>query len=429
MTDRDTHLPPGPSFGPRVQGQLIRHVQLPLLELCRRRYGNAFTLRPGPQMRVVLADPSAIRVVFRAPPEVVCAGQNNAPLLPIFGPDSILLSDGEEHLRKRRRLLAVFREKDVERTEGMVEEIALRHIARWPRDETFSLHARLRELAFDALASVAFNGAPEVNDRVSQAFDRLMRRSAPPLTDQLRAWARGRSPWSDFEPARDGLDAVLYDQIAQMRGAGGEDASILDHLMSVRGDHGESLSDTTLRDELATLIVAGHETTASALAWLFNFVFRDRDLYEALKREARGPEVTLLNATITETLRLGPVVLGVGRALAEPLQISDWLLPTGTLVAASAYLTHRRADLFPQPLRFRPTRFLDASPGAYEFLPFGGGARRCLGASFADREIRVIARAMLRSIDLRGLRRRAVRPQRRGPIYAPSGGVPVLISS
>lgn len=214
-----------------------------------------------------------------------------------------------------------------------------------------------------------------------------------------------------------------------MRAGDAEDASILDQLMSARGEHGEALSDSTLRDELATLIVAGHETTASTLAWMFNFVLRDRELYGALKQEAQGSGAQLLNATITEALRLGPVVLGVGRALTEPLQVGDWVLPGGTLAVASAYLTHRREDLFVRPLHFDPERFLDTSPEAYEFLPFGGGARRCLGASFADREIRVIARTMLRSIDLRGLRRRAVRPQRRGPIYAPSGGVPVLARS
>jgi len=404
-----------------------------MLEACRRRYGDAFTLRPGGPTRVVVSHPELIRAVFTAPPEVARAGESNVALMPIFGSRSILLSDGEDHLRKRRLLLGPFHARRIEAAKSAVERIADEHVASWPRGEVFKLHERLRALSFDVLTRVIFGlDDRRMREDVALAFDRLMRASTPPSRRQLLYRLSGRSPWDAFWTAKAEAERLLAERIAAVRarddhGDGDGDASILDLLAAARDENGRPMSDVELRDELTTLIVAGHESTASTLAWLFHFVLRDHRLYAELRSEYAGGDTPRLDAAIAEAQRLGPVIPWMGRALAEPFAVGDWVVPAGMLVVASAYLVHRQPDVYDDPLRFRPDRFRDGNTFGYAFIPFGGGPRRCLGAGFAMLEVRTIARTVLRGVDLRSARRRPARPERRGPIYAPRGGVPVRV--
>jgi cytochrome P450 family 135 len=424
-------LPPGPPFPARLQELLLKTQPLRTLEACRRRYGDAFTLRPGGPTRVVVSHPQLIRAVFSAPPDVARAGESNLALMPIFGSGSILLSDGEAHLRKRRLMLGPFDAHRVEAAEATIGRIAGEHVVSWPRGRVFRLHERLRALSFDVLTRVIFDLDDErVREDVALTFDRLMRTSTPPGRRQLLDRLSGRSPWDPFWAAKTRTERLLGDRIAAVRarngdGDGHREASILDLLAAARDENGRPMSDEELRDELTTLIVAGHESTASTLAWLFHFVLGDRRLYDELRSEAAGDDTPRLDAAIAEAQRLGPVIPWMGRVLAEPFAVGDWHLPAGTLVVASAYLVHRRPDVYNDPLRFRPDRFRNGNPFGYAFIPFGGGPRRCLGAGFATLEVRTIARSVLRGADLRRVWRRPVRPERRGPIYAPGGGVPV----
>jgi cytochrome P450 family 135 len=427
-------LPPGPPLPPRLQELLLKTQPLRTLEACRRRYGDAFTLRPGGPTRVVISHPELIRAVFTAPPEVARAGESNLALMPIFGSGSILLSDGEAHLRKRRLMLGPFDAHRVEAAEVTIGRIADEHVGSWPRGRVFRLHERLRALSFDVLTRVIFDlDDRRVREDVARTFDGLMRTSTPPGRQQLVYRLSGRSPWDPFWAAKSRTEHLLADRIAAVRardgdGDGHRQASILDLLAAARDENGRPMSDDELRDELTTLIVAGHESTASALGWLFHFVLRDRHLYDELRSESDGDETPRLDAAIAEAQRLGPVIPWMGRALAEPLAVGDWRLRAGTLVVASAYLVHRRPDVYDDPLRFRPDRFRDGNAFGYAFIPFGGGPRRCLGAGFATLEMRTIARSVLRGADLRRAWRRPVRPERRGPIYAPGGGVPVRVA-
>jgi cytochrome P450 family 135 len=428
-------LPPGPPLPPRLQELLLKTQPLWMLEACRRRYGDAFTLRPGGPTRVVVSHPELIRAVFTAQPEVARAGESNLALMPIFGSRSILLSDGEDYLRKRRLLLAPFHARRIEAAEAAIEPIADEHLASWPRGEVFPLHERLRALSFDVLTRVIFGlDDRRVREDVALAFDRLMRASTPPSRRQLLYRLSGRSLWNQFWTAKAETERLLAERIAAVRARGGHgdgdgdrDASILELLVAARDESGRPMSDEELRDELTTLIVAGHESTASTLSWLFHFVLRDRRLYAELRSESAGEDTPRLDAAIAEAQRLGPVIPWMGRALAEPFVVGDWVVPAGMLVVASAYLVHRRPDIYDDPLRFRPDRFRDGNAFGYAFIPFGGGPRRCLGAGFATLEVRTIARTVLRRVDLRSARRRAARPERRGPIYAPRGGVPVRV--
>lgn len=426
-------LPPGPPLPRRIQELLLRTQALRTLEACHRRYGDAFTLRPGGPTRVVVSHPELIRAVFTAPSEVARGGESNVGLTPIFGSGSILLTDGEAHRRKRRLMHGPLDARRIEAAEATIERIADEHVDSWPRGRAFQLRERLRALSFDVLTRVILDlDDPRVREDVALTFDRLMRTSTPPGRQRLLYRLRGRSPWDPFWAANTRAERLLADRVAAVRardGDGHHETSILDLLAAARDENGRPMSDDELRDELRTLIIAGHESTASALAWLFHFVLGNRRLYDELRSESAGDDTPRLDAAIAEAQRLGPVVPWMGRTLAEPLAVGDWRLPAGTLVVASAYLVHRRPDIYDDPLRFRPDRFRDGNAFGYAFIPFGGGPRRCLGAGFATLEARTIARSVLRGADLRRAWRRPVRPERRGPIYTPGGGVPVRLAT
>jgi cytochrome P450 len=380
-------------------------------DACRASTGDYFTLRPVPgRTLVVTADPEAVRQVFTADPAKLLAGEANVILAPMLGPRSVLLLDEPEHMRQRRLLLPPFHGERMRRWKRTMAEAAQWHVAGWPRGRRFPVLASMQAITLEVIMRVVF-GVEEQRRRERLAGP--LRRQLDLLGNRLAVLGlmltsdgagRGRGPlWARIYAARREADALIYEQIALRRSAHGHRRGhaddVLSMLLDARDDDGGSLTDDELRDELMTLLVAGHETTATALAWTLERITREPDVLERLQDDP-GDE-RYLDAVIKETLRLRPVVPAVARKLTEPMRFGAWSLPAGVHIAPSIYLLHRREDLYPEPLRFRPERFLEHPPGSYEWIPFGGGVRRCLGASFALAEMRVVLQEILRSVRLR----------------------------
>jgi cytochrome P450 len=325
-------------------------------------------------------------------------------LEPVAGPHSLLLLDGDQHLRERRLLLPAFHGERIERYRELIAEIARREIENWPVGARFPLRPRLQAITLRVILRAIFG---------SQEAGRLQElvRLLPAIFDldvviMFVPWLRRdlgrRSPWGRFRRARDRVDEILYREIGRRRDDGrGEADDVLSLLLDARHEDGRPLSDSELRDELVTLLLAGHETTATALAWTFERLVRHPQALARLRDELAADEDGYLEAVVKETLRVRPVVTDVGRRLAAPAVVGGWAIPTGTLVMPSIALVHLAPDTYPAPHAFRPERFIEGQPEPYAWIPFGGGARRCLGASFALFEIRTIVPIVLERLELR----------------------------
>ena len=393
------------------------------MEQCLREHGECFTVRLASLGEVVfLADPAGIRAVFTAPPHLVRAGEENAILRPVVGPRSVLLADGEAHLRKRRLLLPPFHGQRLARHAAVMRRAAELEVERWPEGRPFALRPRMQAITLEVIARAVFGlEQDEHQAELRGLLGRLLDHSAahplvalvPQLQRNLGPW----SPWARFQRAREETDAAMFALIRRRRGdrAAAQRDDILSLLLQARDEDGMQLSDSELRDELVTLLVAGHETTATALAWAFERLLRHPEAWSRMTAEASAGEEGYLDAVIKETLRLRPVFSIVIRRLAAEMQVAGHALPADTLVAPCAYLVHRLPRLYPDPRAFRPERFLGHSPEPYAWIPFGGGTRRCLGASFAALEMKqvlstVALRTRLRLADDRPepIRRRAI---------------------
>lgn len=422
-------MPPGPAE-PRAW-QAARWLLRPEPWLLRShaRYGDAFTLHLpfGPQ--VFLADPAAVKEVFTADPALFRAGAGNAPLEPAVGRNSVLLLDGPEHLRHRRLLLGPLHGARLERWTGVMADIAHADLDRWPVDRPFALEERTRAITLDVILRVVF-GIEEAG-RLAELrglFGALLPGGGARVLAMLPAMRRDLGPlgpWRRFLATRSRIDAILHDEIARRQRQGGleEREDILSLLMRTE------LGDEELRDQLMTLLLAGHETTAVALAWTFSLLLGRPAAHARLVEEVRAGEVAYLDAVVAEALRLRPPIPAVVRRLAEPTRVAGWDLPAQTKVAPCIWLVNRRADLYPEPHAFRPERFLDRPPETYTWLPFGGGIRRCLGAAFATTEMRVVLRAVLERAELRPAEPAPARSQRRAVVLAPRHGTRAVLAS
>ncbi len=406
------------------------------LDACHADCGDFFTLRPARDREIVFtADPAAVRQIFTGDPETLHAGAGNVVLGPILGGGSILLLDGAEHLRHRRLMLPPFHGDRMRAHAETMRDVAERHVAAWPRARAFPVLPSMQAITLEIILRAVFG----VTDR-----DKLERLGTP-LRDLLdmvgtprkvlalgltagRTTARW-SPWRRFAAARAVADRVIHEEIRARRGEqaagrGKDRGDIFSMLLAAHDEDGRVLTDKELRDELMTLLVAGHETTATALAWTLERVSREpRVLAQLRDEQQRGEGTVYLDAVIKETLRLRPVVPAVVRKLTAPMTLGPWDLPAGVNVAPSIYLLHRRADLYPQPLAFRPERFLQGRPpGTYEWIPFGGGVRRCLGASFALMEMREVLAVVLRDAPPAPQTAGAEATARRAVTFAPARG-------
>jgi cytochrome P450 len=429
-------LPPGPRIPP--VGQTLAWIARPerFMTAARERYGDVFTVRlAGVGTLVFVADPERLKPIFTADSEVLEAGRANSALKPVMGTRSVLLLDGDEHLRARRLMLPPFHGDRLAAYEALIAGIADRAVDGWPLGAPLRLQERMQAITLDVIARVVF-GVEEpgrlaaVRETLRSLVEMSTRRVV--MLPWLRRDLGPASPWRRFLARRDRVDAVIYDELARRRRAPdlAEREDILSLLLSARDEDGRGLSDGELRDELVTLLLAGHETTATALAWAFERLLRHPDALARLTSECRdqGSDGEYLEAVALETLRLHPPLPLVARMLARSWELEGvGELPAGVMVAPSIWLVHRRADLYPEPDAFRPERWLGRTPGTYEWLPFGGGRRRCLGATFATFEMKVILRALLRRAELRAADPRPEGMRRRAIVFAPGRGAEAVL--
>jgi cytochrome P450 len=320
-------------------------------------------------------------------------------LEPVLGPRSVLLLDDAEHLRQRRLLLPPFHGESVRRYAEVMSEEASRELDRWPLGTPFPLRQRMQAITLEVILRAVFGiQEPARLERFRTLIPRLLQ------TSNLIVWMpllrRERlpfGPWRRFVRARAAVDELLFDEIRRRRaGEGaGEGGDVLSLLLEARHEDGASMSDPELRDELVTLLVAGHETTATGLSWAFERLLRHPAVMDRLKQELASGEESYLDAVVKETLRARPVVFDVGRVLTSDVQIGGHAMPAGTYLVPGITVVHRSPSLYPDPAEFRPERFLDGQPESYAWIPFGGGARRCIGAAFATYEMKTVLRTIL----------------------------------
>ncbi len=383
-------LPPGPTV-PRV-AQVARWIlrPVPFAIECQARYGDMFTLRVENAPWVMLADPEAIREVFSARPELVHAGEANEILRPTLGPRSILLLDDADHLRQRKLMLGPFHGERMQRYRDAMVDVTEHELERMPVGRPFAMRPHMQAITLEVIMRAVFGARTGELGRLRELLATMLDTTARPRRLLMLALmgpnntAMRRLSQRELAP----LDAELHRVIAQRRAAPDLDErdDILSMLLLAVDEDGVGLTDAELRDELVTLLVAGHETTATSLAWAFERLARHPEMLDRLVADE-----PYRDAVVKETLRLRPVIAVVLRTLTEPMEVAGRLLPAGAKVVPCILLVHRRTDLYPEPAAFAPERFLNGGgPGAYGWIPFGGGVRRCLGAAFAQMEMSVV---------------------------------------
>jgi cytochrome P450 len=380
---------------------------------CRERYGSMFTLRIVHEGTwVMVSDPEAVKQVFTGDPRVFHAGEGNRILEPALGPNSVLVLDERPHITQRRLLLPPFHGERMQGYRRTMAEIAAAEIATWPTGVAYGLRPRMQAITLDIILSTVFGvGEGERTAELRDALRRFLDLTTNPrvLLPVLLIGLHRATRMGWFRRRIESVDRLIYREIAERRGSENleERGDILSLLVAARHEDGSPMSDEEMRDELLTLLVAGHETTATALAWAVERLSRHPDKLDRLREEIEAGESPYLTATIQETLRLRPVISIVLRHLTEPVEIGGHELPAGVSVAPSIYLVHANPDVYPEPGRFLPERFLDNPPGTYTWIPFGGGVRRCLGASFAQFEMAVVLEELVK--------RHRIRPSRPDP--------------
>lgn len=406
-------LPPGPPMPPVVQTAIWFGKAQWMLGQCAARFGETFTIRlvnEGPF--VVLSNPEHVKQVFTGDPRVFHAGEGNRILLPVLGPHSLLLLDEDAHMQQRRLLLPPFHGERMQRYRELMAQIAAEEIDRWPAGVPYRLRPRMQAITLEIILRAVFGlGRGERLEALRVELRRILDLLTQPRMILFPA-LMGPDRLARFGPFKrllEPVDRLIYEEIAERRGASDLDQreDILSLMLAARHEDGSRMSDVELRDELMTLLVAGHETTATALAWAVERLIRHPDKLGRLTAEVNAGQTEYLEAVVTETLRLRPVISLVARRLTEPMQIGQWRLPAGIVVTPSIYLVHRRPDVYRDPESFRPERFLAAKPGTYTWIPFGGGVRRCLGAAFAQLEMHVVLGELVK--------RRRLAPARREP--------------
>jgi cytochrome P450 family 135 len=403
----------------------------------REKLGEVWRARAYVRGRTAITShPDHIRSLFTAPPDQVPTLAAESPLRPVLGPNSVLTANGPRHLRQRKLLLPPFHGEAIERYRRMISEAADREIARWPVGRPFALAPRMQAITLDVIMGGIFGieGSPRpgtVEHALRMAIREVLRSSTLPGAKVAELMNIGHE--EPFGLTKLGLlvpDRCLYAIIAKRRRAEDLDerADIMSLIMRARTEDGAALSDRELRDELMTLVLAGHETTANQLAWTWERLVRAPEAYERLREAVRSGEGAddVVEATITESMRVRPVIPMTGRRVAVPWRLGPFAVPADSAIGISILLLHHREDLYPQPRRFRPERWLGQKPGTYEWIPFGGGTRRCLGAALAMAEQRVVLEAMIRRLDLQAADLKPERPKHRNVTMIPARGGRVI---
>ncbi len=430
--------PPSIPLPRLVQTMRISQRQIEFVFRARREFGEVFRTRgliPGGP--VVTSHPDHVRSLFTASPELAPSLTGESPLRPIVGSNSVLTALGPRHMRQRKLLLPSFHGEAIERYTRMISDAAEREIDRWPLHEPFALAPRMQAITLDVIMAGIFGiegrpapRSPEAGLR--RTVKRLVAASTRPDAQLTELIHIGREEAiGPLRLALGLLDRPTYAVIAARRAAPDLDErrDILSLLLQARTEEGEALSDQELRDELLTLVLAGHETTANSLAWTWERLLRSPDAHEALLdavRKEDGAEERI-EATIVEAMRSRPVIPMIGRRVAVPWQLGEYGVAANTPVTMSILLLHHREDLYPEPFAFRPERWLGRKPGTYEWIPFGGGIRRCLGAALAMAEQRVVLAAMARRLDLEADRPQPERAMHRNVTMIPARGGRVIL--
>jgi cytochrome P450 family 135 len=425
-------LPPIPPESPAVQTTrwLVRPIAF--MESCRRRLGDQFSVhflgfeRPT----VFLSDPEAIRALYTVHEHGLPPGRSVA-LLPVMGPNSVLLLEGAEHLARRKLMLGPFHGERMRSYEPIVREVAEREIDSWPQGSEFALHPRMQAVTLEVILRAVFGVTDPVRGECLRERLPMLLGETSSLGLQFRVLLSRRlhrgDPLATLREISREVDELLFEEITERRADSlcAERQDILSLLVQARFQDGGSMSDRELRDQLITLLLAGHETTATALAWTFDLLLRHPQTLERLSAEVDEGADEYLRAVVSESLRLRPVVPLAGRRLSCELSVDGLHLPAGTDVTPAIWLTHTRADLYPDPYAFRPERFLESPPTTYGWIPFGGGIRRCLGAAFAEFEMRVVLQTILTRRLLEPVSARAERVTRRNVTFSPRNGTRV----
>lgn len=398
---------------------------------CQQRHGDVFTLRlatPGEEVEgpiVYVADPAAIKELFAMDGRAGHAGAANAVLAPITGSNSILMLDRDSHLRERRLIGPAFHGEAIQNLDAIVREAAEREIATWPADEIFPVRPAMQRITFEVIMRAVLGVKdPALEERLLAAFEPVFNISVaqvagllPALRFDFGSW----TPWGRFQLALARLDELLLDLISHRRRSDPGD-DILGLLLSTTDEEGNPLSNQHVRDELVTLLLAGHETTATALAWAFERLAHNPEVVSEVRQELSDGREEVLDAVAAETLRLRPVVMDVARQLSEEAEIGGFRLPAGTTVMPAIYLVHLDPKQYEEPEAFRPSRFRDAPPSKAIWLPFGGGRRRCVGAAFAQMEMRIVLSLALREFIPEAVSSRDERSRLRGVTFVPEHG-------
>ena len=413
-------LPAGPTESPVVQ--TARWVARPIrfLEDCRRRYGDVFSVKfQGFRTPLVMvARPDVIRALYgerrhRMPPG------RTLTLRPLVGARSLLLLEGDEHLSRRRLMTPPFHGERMRVYEAVMRDAAARELARWPEGRPFPVHPSMQAITLDVILRAVFGVAD--SQRLRTLLRELLTATASPAL-QISVMFGRRRPLERLGEMAAEIDALLLAEIARRRRTpGGEDICSL--LVGARFEDGGGMDDREIRDQLMTLLIAGHETTATGLAWALDLLAH----HPEVMARARADGDPYLRAVVSESLRLRPVVPLAGRRLVADLELDGLSLPAGTDVTPAMWLAHTRREDYPEPYAFRPERFLEHPPATYTWLPFGGGVRRCIGAAFAELEMRVVLDEVLARFELRPASPRGERVARRNVTFSPRQGTRVLV--
>jgi cytochrome P450 family 135 len=425
-------LPPGPRAPAAVNSVRFARTPLEVLRKWHARYGDLFTVSMvGFGTGVYVVDPDAIRGLFTGDQSDLRAGEANAFMQPVLGPHSVLILDGPEHLRQRKLLLAPFQGSRVAPFREVIHDVAEQEVARWRPRAQLVLRERMRALTFEVICRAVFGVTePERVERLRERLVAVIDSSPIFVLAAARADLGPLSPGGRFARRLRAADAVLYEEIERRQREPNleERSDVLSLLLRARDERGRAMTDAELRDELFTMLGAGHETTATSLAFAFELLLRNPPVLARLREELEaGNDDSYLDAVVKETLRLRPVIDAAERTLTTPRTVAGWELPAGVKVYPGIALVHLREDLYPRAHEFRPERFIEDGAESYSWLPFGGGIRRCIGAALAHAEIAEVLRVAVPAVELRPLRDRPDPVVLRGVTLAPKHGVQVVV--
>jgi cytochrome P450 len=393
-------LPPGPRLPVIAQTMMFMAGRTTWSPIWQRRYGDVFSVHVAPAGRaVVLGNPEHVREVFAGASDVFHAGEGNAILGPVMGEHSVLLLDEKEHLETRKRVMSAFHGEATTAWASVIEDLAADTIARWPIDTPFPVHPDLNDISLEVILRIVFGVTDDTRLATLRPLLQQLIRIGPliflgwvyPQLDRI-------GPWRRFNAIKAKTDAAIYREIADRRQA--TDLADRTDVLSKLLVAAPAQSDAELRDHLVTLLLAGHETTASTLAWTLHDLARVPEVQARVQRAADRDDDDYIEATVKESMRLRPVIGTIARRLNKPARVGDYDLPAGIVVFPSIYLVHHRASVYPSPGQFRPERFLGSNPPPATWIPFGGGIRRCLGAALAMVEAKAVLKTVMRRVDV-----------------------------